>query len=453
MIKKKLKLFKIMLAATMTSLLMMTFSCSAASEELKSLEKEEVQQTNTAAVSNIDLNVARLKAETRLLDVSEFKEEWDGAEIGDYYVWFNPVTGDDTPAYVEFKVTKNGADAGYIMVSLTELDFEIPEYSTSGKATYEIMQEKAETTEIKGVRFDPFNYMAETQAVTRGAARRVFLGDLEYLNETEISRSVNTDYEEFLASYIESKAKLGGIGGSAEELKHFYEWKAEENNDVSRGKVNPPFPKSKYTYISDVKYLPTYNQYKKDGGFSASGCSPTAAAIVLAYWYRKHGKTKLFDSRPSLTNAGRSRNEEKVIERLRTLMKTSYDGGTYPFNCWNGLVQYLGEKGCPAWVTRWYWVDHNSDEGEKFWVNTTFDWENIFNEIKANRPAILHFKGRKGHSVVIKDVTLYYDQWKGVVGNVECTVNYGWGEGYAKNSTVLNASSNILYEVVTCNIW
>lgn len=430
-------------------------SCSGATENLEDNQVETTVTNEAVTTENLDLSLARLKAENCLLTSSEFKPEWEGAKIGECYLWYNPVVGNDTPAYAEFKVTKNGENAGYIMVSLTEMDFEIPEYCTEGKTMYEIMQEKAETTEIKATRYSPFAYMAEDMSISRSSnKKRVFFGTLEYLNNAESSRSANSDFEDFLTSYLEGKTELGGIGGSAEELKEFYANKTQNANN-SRGKPKPPYPESKYTYIADSHLLPTYNQYEKDGKFNASGCSPTAAAIVLAYWYRKHGKTKLFDSKPCLTNAARDENEEKVIERLRTLMNTDVNGGTKSYNCWDGLVKYLGEKVCPAWVTRWYWVDHNSDEGKNYWVNTTCDWNAIYDEIKADRPAILHFKNKEndssGHSVVIRNVTLYYDEWKGVVDNVECEVNYGWGDWYPPKT--INASSKVITEVVTCNIW
>lgn len=461
MSKKFMNVLKTMLAV------MLIASCSAADEELKNTAAQTAEN-QAVTINNLDLSLAKLKAENCLLSVCDFKTEWNGAEIGDCYIWFNPAVGNEVPAYAEFKVVKNGENAGYIMVSLTEMDFEIPEYCTEGKTMYEIMQEKAETTEITAVRFSPFSYMAETKSISRGTnKKRVFLGTLEYLNDKEPSRSTNNDYENFLASYIESKTKLGGIGGSAEELKEFYDKKAQKNDNTSRGKPTPPYRYLSETKLSKDHLLPRYAQYAKENGFKHSGCTPTAVAMALGYWRLYHGKTGFFSSTPATefnwsknwrNSDAINANEKKVIQSLGSYMSTDYTenaGSTNSYNAWDGTWKYIRDRGYKHWVIRWFWVDHNSDEGKYFWVNTTNDWNNIYNEIRDNHPAILHYidkdVGKKaGHSATIYGIQVFKDEWTGVVQNVHCDINTGWLSPKRKN---VNANSYELNEVLTIKIW
>ena len=456
------KLMKVFL--TLATVVMMA-SCTATTDENSQTNAVTTAANEVVTTENLDLSLARLKAENCLLTSSEFKPEWEGAKIGECYLWYNPVVGNDTPAYAEFKVTKNGENAGYIMVSLTEMDFEIPEYCTEGKTMYEIMQEKAETSEIKATRYSSFAYMAENVSVSRSSdKKRVFFGTLEYLNNAESSRSANSDFEDFLASYLEGKTELGGIGGSAEELKEFYENKTQNTNN-SRGKPNPPYKYLSETKLASDNLLPRYDQYKKEGKFDASGCAPTAVAMALGYWHLYHGKTRFFSSKPAVefewskkwkSDDDVNANEKKVIETLGSYMKTTYSknkGSTNTYNAWDGTWKYIRDKGYNHWVIRWYWVDHNSDEGEKVWVNTTVDWNAIYDEIKADRPAILHYNDKdvgENHSATIYGLQVYKDEWSGVVQNVHCDINTGWSSPKRKN---VNAQSDKLYEVLTINMW
>lgn len=97
------------------------------------VEKEE--EVNT--IDSIELRIARMKAETHLIKYRDVYKEWENAKIDKYYLWYNPMI-EDKPAYVEFKIVKDGKDAGYIMVSVTEKDVVVPEYHTEGKVCMNI---------------------------------------------------------------------------------------------------------------------------------------------------------------------------------------------------------------------------------------------------------------------------------------------------------------------------
>jgi len=409
-------------------------------------------ESTTTTTTGINYNLCKMTAETQIMRTSQHDEKWIDAEITDHYYWYNPMI-EDAPAYIEFKVTKDGKDAGYVMVSTTEQDFEVPEYSTEGKTMYECLQSQAGSLDITATRFSSFDYMAEVPT-GRGESNRVFFGDIAYMNNSEGGRG-GSDYDEYIAQYKAFRNKIGGIGGCKEELAKHYEMKKAEEESISRG--NATTYSDMHTSISRQDLLPTYNQFKYQGG--KSGCTPTAATIILAYWHLYHGKTRFFYQTPSLTETITD-NEKDVIKEIggSAYMKTSYHdnvGSTNPYNAWDGLYRYIADHGYNHWCIRYYWVDHNSDEAKYGYVNTFADWNTIYTEIAENRPAILHYKNNEsdssGHSVAIMDVTIERNGTTGFVNDVKCKVNMGWGNNVPPRT--INAGSYVFTEVLTCKMW
>lgn len=412
------------------------------------------ENTTTTTIINVNYNLCKMTAETEMLRVSQYDDKWNGAEITDHYYWYNPMV-EDAPAYIEFKVTKDGKDAGYVMVSTTEQDFEVPEYSTEGKTMYECLQAQSGTQDITATRFNSFDYMAEV-TTGRGESKRVFFGDIAYMNNSEGGRG-GSEYDEYIAQYKAFREKIGGIGGSKVELSKHYEMKKEEQDAISRGDVKPLYS-DMHTYVERQDLLPTYKQFSYKGG--ASGCGPTAAAILLAYWHRFHGKTNFFYKTPSLTNAGMTDNEKDVIKEIggSAYMKTSYHdgvGSTDRLNLWSGLYKYIANHGYNHGVFIYYWVDHNSDEASSFYVNTFAEWNIIFKEIQKDKPAILRYQESSGHYAVIYDVVIERNGTTGFVNDVKCSIITGWGDGTGTIPArkTINAGSYIFNEVTTCNIW
>ncbi|MBR6200528.1 MAG: hypothetical protein IKQ61_09735 [Spirochaetales bacterium] len=403
--------------------------------------------------TDVNYNLCKMTAETQIMRTAQYDEKWAGAEITDHYYWYNPMI-EDAPAYIEFKVTKDGEDAGYVMVSTTEQDFEVPEYSTEGKTMYECLQAQSGTQDITATRFNSFDYMAEV-AAGRGESKRVFFGDIAYMNNSEGGRG-GSEYDEYIAQYKAFREKIGGIGGSKVELSKHYEMKKEEQDAIGRG--DPITYDDMYTYVDRSDWLPTYDQFDYKGG--KSGCSPTSAAIILAYWHRFHGKTNFFYKTPSLTNAGMTDNEKDVIKEIggSAYMKTRYHDGTAGttdrYNRWDGMYRYILDHGYNHWCIRYYWVDHNSDEVTTGYWNTFPDWNTIFTEIRENRPAFLSYDDPSGHSAVIYDVLIHRDNI-GQLGDVHVSIVTGWGDG--KNGIparkTVNAGSYVFYEVLTVKMW
>jgi len=433
--------------------------------------KEEVLEGGSfvSLDSNVDINTARDIALARIdLIQSTDEGQWENAEISDSFLWYNPMVTDG-PAYLEFKITGNGKDQGYIMVSLTNLDFEIPEYHTEGKAMYEYLQSRAGTSDIKGIRFSPFSYAGEY--TTRSGINRVYLGTLERLNEDAETRSDdnNYSYDSFMSNYILERNALGGIGGTKEELENHFKAIGESMKrseyHITRGNPTPPYSATITGTIADWgTKLPTYDQFVVGSG--KSGCSPTAATIVLAYWHLKHGKTGFFSRTPSINEAGMTSNERDVVLGLgnQSYMKTQYRDGfgfTGAYETWDGLWRYTTDHGYNHLIVRWYYVDPNSHEGSpQFPVSITNDWNNIYTELANNRPAILHYQETDGgHTAAIYSAKLYRDQWTGVVASVESSVVTGWGDVDTTSSRnrpprkTVNTTSFVLNEVVTVKIY
>jgi len=95
---------------------------------------------------------------------SDQTTEWKDAQLASIaYSIYNPALIGAGPAYLEFKVV-SGADnipSGFIMVSLTENDSPIVEFSTSGLTTTEILSQKANVSYAKMIRYDDSFMVAE----------------------------------------------------------------------------------------------------------------------------------------------------------------------------------------------------------------------------------------------------------------------------------------------------
>lgn len=110
MSKKIVNVLKVMLAV------MMIASCSAADEELKSVASQNAQE-QTVYYENASLPLAKLVAETYLMEY-ETINEWENATLDKPYPLYNPAT--DVVTYLEYPVIKDGKRKGYIMVTLKE---------------------------------------------------------------------------------------------------------------------------------------------------------------------------------------------------------------------------------------------------------------------------------------------------------------------------------------------
>ena len=426
------------------------------------------KQTTALQKSNVDYKLTKLLAENQILAIKQFDNSWDGAVISDYFLWYNPIVT-DRPAYIEYKITKNNQDAGYIIVTTTEKDFEIPEYHTSGKAMYEIMQEQAGTKDIKGTRFNAFNFMVEY--TKNNTPNKLFMGTLSNLNDidtnTVADRSiVNSEYENYLNSYISKRYSIGDtIGGTKKELSQYHQIK-EENKQKNiiesakyRGNPTPPYQKYISAQVHNVMNIPFYQQYSIDG--NNSGCSPTAGAMILAYWYLQHGRTKLFSQRPPIYWENNNESVREVIRRLRDNMLVNDKGLTDAHYTYTGIQKVITAKGYNYFTWRYYNVDNNdydpnTDAGYYSIIN---EWKSIFDNIANDRPPLLLYNdnenGFGGHTAVIHTCTLERNEWTSDVNTAHCTIKTGWAGDRANQprEKTINSTSYFFHDVITVEIY
>ena len=409
-----------------------------------------------------DYDYARDKALFHLseMDINDIEDNWKGAELGEGFYWYNPMTG-NKPAYIEFKVMRDGKDQGYITVSLTEADYTIPEYHTEGLTTYEYLRDMVGTKDIKGIRFSPFDYVGETK--DNNEKNRKFFGTLSYLNDTT-SETKNREYNEFLGNYKEKRKEMGGINGSKESLNDYYKKIKDKKQSNTRG-IPPRYTISKEVEESDK--LPTYNQFtiyfdsqnniytypiSNPTKISSSGCTPTAGAIVLAYWYRKYHKTNFFVNPPALFDANIGNNEKVVILRLGQpqYMATDYQGNSTQsgggwtnrgiiFDAMRKYINYFGYS-CSTSM-----LSYNP--------KNIYSWGNeMYSQISQNMPPILSYnEGGAGHSVVVYKITFVIDRLTNIY-EVYCGIITGGGDGAIGKKTV-NTINNEFYIATTINIF
>jgi len=412
--------------------------------------------------NTIDLFAARSIAENfiRNRDINE----WVDAQITDeFFIYNHTIKG---PAFVEYKITKNGYPRGYIMVSLTENHYPVPEFASSGYTNTELLQYEYSKIQKRSLadftyRVYRFNFLTFSMEDSIGNLISG-TGELEDLNLSEINRSgSNSSYNEFVNQYkILIDNNEGCLAMNRTQVEEYYN--KTRNYDIKRGNVSyADMPDLFAEVVTDEThpdpekstqsklYLPEYEQFDMDSSdtLTKSGCSPTASAMILAYWYLKKGKTKLFDGEPikvfynykddskdyvfyqdiySSTDQKLKATRDAILD-LRTLMKTTRDdkggGSTTVFNAWVGTYQYIWNRGYHHGVYRYY---------NGLWASN--EWNTFYNEIKNGRPMLLTYNridsnGEKiGHSIAVWGVRITRI-WTGSYGNCYFYANNGHRNG------------------------
>lgn len=188
-----------------------------------------------------DFRLTRMIAENYLMENMEHYD-WEGAVIGDFYPLYNPAT--DKITYLEYKVTKDGADRGYILVTLKDDETGVVESSHGENGTcYELLRDRAGTGEIKAYRFSFASYVAESKTATRAGERKILaaLGNIEYELNGAISggetlsrsRGAVDKYEELIRSYRDRTTENGGY---LDIKKEYGEYLKKQNEDTT---INP----------------------------------------------------------------------------------------------------------------------------------------------------------------------------------------------------------------------
>jgi len=199
-------------------------------------EITESETTEEYYGGNPDFRLTRMIAENYLMENMEHYD-WKGAVIGDFYPLYNPAT--DKITYLEYKVTKDGADRGYILVTLKDDETGVVESSHGENGTcYELLRDRAGTGEIKAYRFSFASYVAESKTATRAGGRKILaaLGNIEYeLNDAinggetlSRSRGAVDKYKELIRSYRDRTAENGGYLDIKKEYGEYLKKRKED---------------------------------------------------------------------------------------------------------------------------------------------------------------------------------------------------------------------------------
>lgn len=445
MSKKFMNVLKTMLAV------MLIASCSAADEEFKNTAAQTAEN-QAVYYENASLSLAKLVAETYLMEY-ETINEWENAVLAEPYPLYNPAT--EVITYLEYPVIKDGKRKGYIMVTLKEDEPRVVEASENSEMTnYEALADKAETNDIKAVRFSFASFVAEDPTVSRSGNRKVLaaLGNIEHKIEIgEVTRSGSV-YEEYINRY---KARVEENDGFLDINKDVYEankeWIEYRNGQRSRGnisKYDKPPTVAKIDDYSNLSPTMILNQFKvkfSDDVSGDSGCVPTAGAIAIAYYARRFNCKTLFggklppDKKIFYGNTIISQGYNEVSDVVLDLRKRLYmkDNGAQTKKLPNAITQYMKENGLPVAV-------HSTKHSGGSW--DCMDLDALKRSLDRNDPAFLNYyedeDGNGWHCAIIYKVSIQRD-WAG--NYKECTyyINPGWGEKRLYDKKITTWNSNI----------
>lgn len=432
MSKKFMNVLKTMLAV------MLIASCSAADEELKNTAAQTAEN-QTVYYENASLSLAKLVAETYLMEY-ETINEWENAVLAEPYPLYNPAT--EVITYLEYPVIKDGKRKGYIMVTLKEDEPRVVEASENSEMTnYEALADKAETNDIKAVRFSFAAFVAEDPTVSRSGNRKVLaaLGNIEHEIEIgEVTRS-GSIYEEYINNY---KAKVEENGGFLDINKDVYEankeWIEYRNGQRTRGKaIEDADLEPIRTEIKDSSYLPTVDQFDVDlttPGNQASGCVPTAGAMVIAYYAKRFNRIALWDGKktPGTYLVGDSTFKSIVMDLRDRLGMT--DNGAPTYKLPKAVAEYMLSKGFTS-------VKMNQKKySGKSW--DCQDFVALERALHRSNPVFLSYNIKKGdsnsgHCAVVYKSSIQRD-WAN--NFKECTyyINTGWANPSTKDVRTWN---------------
>ncbi|MBR6200779.1 MAG: hypothetical protein IKQ61_11035 [Spirochaetales bacterium] len=436
---------KKIISTILTVLCMTAMVCC--SNESVIMGNESTTTTTIATTINANtLALGKVIANAKLQEaVMNGNTSWtEQTEISDYYPIYT--AGIDGVSHIEFKLTTNGEDAGYILASVTDNDILVPECSDNAKSTTEIYRDALSRTDFNVYRYNWFESAAESADNGRGGVTVLASigfdgGDIRVHNGGRgEDREFDNEYAQKKAAYA-AKLKENKCLPYYDktDLERYY----EQQTAAGRGEVeHTVYEYEKLShYIGTDKngnkyYLPNWNQpFIADNMLrnQPMGCGPVAWAMVYAYWSVCKGKTNLFPA-----DIGENElyfNEEPCYSSYEFKDKTSKI--VYTGMIWNVMKAIHDDTG-----TTHSLVEHTSfgltmpldmpkgmqyakKKGYSFNVSTECNamiYNNIYNEICADRPVII-----------------YMDAWNfnGNKTSLHYTVAYGAGRKIYKSTNVV----------------
>jgi hypothetical protein len=450
----------------------------------KLISAGEASSERTAQVLSIDAckKIARKKlAEMRDRDMGWTENSMITAHFPIY------IPGIETPSYYEFKVKDGARNAGYILVNTNQSDIQVPEFSGQGLTLTEKYQKQIGKGDYRVYRY---NWMSSAVKSPKNDQR--FLASLGlFKSDGQITQYSIQDYQEAqkqstslsgakqyqnlqtLHGSVKEKVEVNKVLPihKAENLRQYYQKQMQLKEKDASGKIRPPSndhrndlypsipggPSDEQSYVrrvsmeklslegendtpgEDDAWLCHYTYYDHPddiwhtpawyGGrkrevpattFSGTtmapvGCGATAWAIVYGYWKNFKGKDGLFGGASIPWNRVPTALEDaqwRIAELVNMDHQPDY-GRSWSWDMPGG-INYAIESGYPE---------------ASVWTGN--DWNDIFEEIRNDRPVILLIINGLEHApgFVIGDHYVVVERaYKNTRGEISFWVNKGWGQ-------------------------
>lgn len=293
----------------------------------------------------VNSDTVKLVAQNHLkLSATGSLDKWSNATLSDYVPLYD-LTG-NIKAY-GFNVLSKNESIGYIIVSNDKLDAPIPEFGVGGPLPY-------------------LNHLDQAKEVAQGKLNgNQTLGEAKYIYPSALTYLVDFPV-------IEGEKQIGTIRLNLRDYRTLTDKTNDEHRDpinyeknqkawlrltrstlnVSKSTIVQPMDTVIERVISGV---PFYLWYR--------GCTPTSAAMVMAYW-ESHGY-------PNLPTGN------ALIDELAYEMGTDANGNTWISNVPPAIVDVALTHGYPAWAAT------NDGEGRAYSTYSEY-----INEINTGRPLL-----------------------------------------------------------------
>ncbi len=444
--------------STILTVLCMTAMVCCSNESVIMGNESTTTTTIATTINASTLALGKMIANAKLQEsVMNGNTSWtEQTEITDYYPIYT--AGIDGVSHIEFKLSTNGEDAGYILASVTDNDILVPECSDNAKSTTEIYRDALNRTDFNVYRYNWFESAAESADNGRGGV--TVLASIGFDGgDITIHNGGRGEDSEFDNEYAQKKAAYAAKVKENKCLPYYDKTDLdkyyEQQTAAGRGEVEHTvyeYEKLSHSFYNNNKHyaLPWWNQWKFTDGNNRGqyiGCGPVAWAMVYAYWYQFKNKKKLFDydliSNNLYNNSSKCKpdyefyvyenNKRKTIKgAIWNVMKEIHDltgtihslvecdsyGLTWPADMPKGM-QYARNKG----------YSFNEDTKRNVMI-----YNNIYNEICADRPVIIYmdawnFNGNKTslHYAVAYGAGRKIYKSTNVVTEFWMDLNFGWG--------------------------
>lgn len=349
------------------------------------------------------------------------------------------------PLVYEWKVScRNIRDCGSVMIATLDGESRIMEASTYGFANYERLGKWKYNNSNKLYYYSPFDQYIESREIEK------IHNGVNILSESTSVEMIDPKRQQEL-SVSDKQTELTQKKDQSKKARRSGKIKFDEDMSIWFTQINED---QKNTLLSgmtiDVQHMsptancqsavPCYDQFTGNYG-CASGCSPTAMAIIFGYYDRMNifpnliGNSSVYASDWFVDTTTKS-----MVDSIRGYMGTycsAYEWATTASNIrlW---MQYARDRGY-----------NNSQNGTYSKGLPSILFPKIRTEINAARPLIATFSSStQAHSVVV-----YGYSELSPINTSQLHINYGWGNGmsdrYVSAYNPLSAADQLLnYKLV-----